>query len=551
MAQTALKKLLKKNRRTHGVIAGLIEAIGPGMAVEDADGALLLGPMPGPDAQRTALERDGQVLGWVYGDGAASAGQARAFANLLSALLLHEEEKRALAGEMLDKYRELNLLYTLSERLLVEPDPVAIARLALNEAGRLIDATAGWLLLWDGQQATPLSSTGVGAPASDRQADQASEHQTSEHQTSERRLPAGIHADSTGPTHQPLILKKTAGGEDGLLARVLRRREAEIDNEAQGQRYFEDSPLDRCALLCAPLKTEQRVLGAILLAGADPISYAARDRKLLNTVALQVAPALEMARLYQVAVEKGRMERELQLAYQVQAGLIPRQTPQMVGWQFAGSWRPARELSGDYYDFIEESDGRLGLVIGDVADKGMPSALFMVHARAAMRTAIRTNHTPAQVLFEANKLVQPESKQGHFVTLLYASLDTNTGRLAFANAGHNPGLIYDAKADRFHELKRCGLPLGILPDAPYEQGRATLAAGNLLLLYTDGLTEAVNGAMEEFGLQRLKETIRSGAQGTAQELIAAIEQALDAFVGDAPPFDDVTLVVVKAAPAVP
>lgn len=540
MAQTALGRLLKKNKPLHGVIAGLIEASGLGLAVEDPDGALLCGAVPGPDARRTAVQYDGQVLGWVYEDGAVGADQAKALANLLSALLLHEEEKRALAGEMLDKYRELNLLYTLSERLLVEPDPAAIARLALGEAGRLIDVTAGWLLLWDGQQAMPLSSTGVGVSASSRQPGQASEHQTSE-----RRLPAGIHANSSGPAHQPLILKESAGGEGGLLARVLRRGEAEIDNGADAHSYFEDSPFDRCALLCAPLKTEQRVLGAVLLAGAGPISYAARDRKLLNTVALQVAPALEMARLYQVAVEKGRMERELQLAYQVQAGLIPRQTPRVAGWQFAGTWRPARELSGDYYDFIEEGHSRLGLVIGDVADKGMPSALFMVHARAAMRTAIRTNQTPAQVLFEANKLVQPESKQGHFVTLLYASLDTKTGRLAFANAGHNPGLIYDANEDRFRELERCGLPLGILPDAPYEQGQAALAAGNFLVLYTDGLTEAINGTMEQFGLQRLKETIRSGAQGTAQELIAAIEQALDAFVGDAPPFDDVTLVVAK------
>lgn len=503
MAQVTLEKLLRKNKALQAALLTLAGGMGGELGVQDADGALLLGRSMGAASHSAPVELNGAVLGRVASD-AAPAPLLAALAQMLATIAAQEAEKRALGAELLDKYRELNLLYTLSERLLVEPDPQAIATLALAEAGRVIQTTAGWLLLADGDDAVILSHTG-----------------------------------------RELSLKPGLGARDSLLHEVLASREAEIRNNAPAADYFDESPVDAYALLCAPLKTEQRVLGAILLAAEAPAAYTARDLKLLNTVALQVAPALEMARLYQVAVEQGRMERELQLAYQVQAGLIPARAPQIAGWQFAGHWRPARELSGDYYDFIDAGDGCLGLVIGDVADKGMPSALFMVHARAAVRTAVRYRDPPAQAIFEANELVHPESKRGHFVTLFYARLDTASGRLTYVNAGHNPPLLYDASNRQFRELTLTGYPLGLMDAARYGEGRAMLAPGDVLVMYTDGLTEAVDASGNDFGEERLQDLIRRNAHLPAAEVSASMAGALEEFAGDAPPFDDLTLLVVK------
>lgn len=503
MAQLTLKRLLRKNKDLRRALQALADSTSMDLGVQNVDGTMLLGDAAESDAYSAPIELNGTVLGRVVGR--TGQGQLNAVAQLLSALAAQEADKRALGAEVLDKYRELNLLYTLSERLLVEPDPQAIASLALAEAARIIQMTAGWLLLADGDVTVALST-----------------------------------AD------EPLVLRSGLDDGNNLLHRVLRSREAEICNDVPAGDYFENSPVETCALLCAPLKTEQRVLGAMLLAAEAPANYTARDLKLLNTMALQVAPALEMARLYQVAVEQGRMERELQLAYQVQAGLIPETAPQIDGWQFAGHWRPARELSGDYYDFIDEGDGRLGLVIGDVTDKGMPSALFMVHARAAVRTAVQYSDTPAQAIFEANKLVYPESKQGHFVTLFYARLDTTSGRLTYVNAGHNPPLLFDAGERQFRSLTLTGYPLGLIDDEAYGEGQATMDQGDVLVMYTDGLTEAVGDKGEDFGEARLRELVRRQADRPAAELAGVIAKALQDYVGDAPPFDDVTLLVVKA-----
>ncbi len=283
----------------------------------------------------------------------------------------------------------------------------------------------------------------------------------------------------------------------------------------------------------------------MLLVAEAPLQYQAHHLKLLNTVALQVGPALEIARLYQVAVEKGRIEQELRQAYEVQASLIPRQTPVIDGWAFAGRWRPARELSGDYYDFIPLEDGCLGLVTGDVADKGMPSSLFMVFTRSAVRSAVSHLDSPAAAISQANYLVAQESQDGLFVTLIYARLDPTTGRLIYVNAGHNPAVLFESASGKVHQLRSTGIPLGILHDTIYQEGEVQLRPGDFLLFYTDGVTEAVNGKYEEFNSTRLFQVIEQFKDRTADEMAGAIETAVLEFAGDRPLFDDLTILVVQ------
>lgn len=505
MATLKLKRLLGKDRAVNAALGDLLAVLGTPVFVQDVDGTLLLGEALDPGGTRVAVEAEGDIVGWVGG----GQPQAGIVAGMLTDMVVREAEKRALGRDLLDRYRELNLLYNLSEHLISSPEPQAIAEMALQEAGRLIQAGAAWLLLVDegGEEAQVLGHSGA-----------------------------------------PLAFRE-GGARLDIVDDVLASREGQIRNDVLAHRYFDNSPQSSCALLCAPLKTEQRVLGVILLAAPAPAAYTARDLKLLNTVALQAGPALEMARLYQIAVVQGRMERELQMAYQVQSSLIPRRSPQMEGWDFAGRWTPARELSGDYYDFIPEPDGRLGLVIGDVADKGIPSALFMVFTRSAVRAAVEVRPGPARAIAQANRLVAQESTNGLFVTLIYARLEQKSGLVTFINAGHNPALHFCAATGELLELGLGGLPLGIMRETPYAERDLQMKPGDLLVFYTDGVTEAMDDAQEEFGLGRLRQTILRHVHLPAEVLASTIEEAVREFTGPGPLFDDFTLMIARRLPA--
>lgn len=521
MAQLNLKRLLRKNKPVYGAVTEIAAALTVGkmqsyppldLAVFDEQGTLLMAPGSSLlDGERTIIRANGQVMGWVTGP----EGGRKALASLLERFLASEAEKRELSEEVLDNYRELSLLYNLSERLISAPEPPAIANMALKEAERLVNFTAAWILVLDSEgRILPIAKRGRGAASK---------------QSSEIR--------------------------DNLVASVLARSEAEIRNEEilySGDKLLSNPARDDMQsyptlgdLICAPLKTEQQLLGVILLVGQRPLRYDAHHLKLLNTIALQVGPALEIARLYQVAVEKGRLEQELRQAYEVQASLIPRQTPAIEGWAFAGRWQPARELSGDYYDFIALEDGCVGLVTGDVADKGMPSSLFMVFTRSAVRSSVAYFDSPAASIAQANKLVAQESQDGLFVTLVYGRLDPATGQVIYVNAGHNPALLFECASGKIHELRNTGIPLGILPGSTYRQEEIQLRQGDFLLFYTDGVTEAVNESYEEFGTVRLFELIKKHRKRTAEEMAASIETAVLEFTGDRPLFDDLTFLVVK------
>ena len=269
------------------------------------------------------------------------------------------------------------------------------------------------------------------------------------------------------------------------------------------------------------------------------------DLDLLVSIAASAAIAIENARLYQVAVEKGRLERELQVAREVQRSLLPQQTPTLPGFEIGAWWLPAREVSGDYYDYLKTGSGHLAVVIADVSDKGMPAALLMALTRSTVRACLSGATSLAAGIAHANRLLAADAANGMFVTLFCAEI-TAHGNVTYVNAGHNPPLL--VTAGDITELRRSGTALGLFEDAAYTQRQVCLAPGDFIVFYTDGVTDAMNPAGAEFGKERLLAFIRAQRQAAAPALAVALAVALQEFTAAAPAADDITLVIVRRTP---
>jgi len=300
------------------------------------------------------------------------------------------------------------------------------------------------------------------------------------------------------------------------------------------------------SILCVPLKIKDKVSGVVYVDNRLQVGiFTPADLELLTSIASSAAIAIENARLFQVAVEKGRMERELQVAYEVQASLLPREMPQIPGWEFAARWQPAREVAGDYYDFIPGDEGQLGLVIADVSDKGMPAALFMALTRSIVRASVDRAPSPADGIAHANRLICADSTGGMFVTLFYVLLNPEAGEITYVNAGHNPPLLYRAEQDELTQLARTGMALGVIEDTPFEQRTLHLNPGDFLLLYTDGVTDATDAHGQGFGMERLQHMIVDHSLLPAADIVVALEHTVNDFTDSSARFDDITIVVAK------
>lgn len=242
--------------------------------------------------------------------------------------------------------------------------------------------------------------------------------------------------------------------------------------------------------------------------------------------------------------EYEKMSQELAFARKVQTTFLPTEVPDIAGWQFAVTLEPAREMSGDFYDFIALPNGRVGLVIADVADKGMGSALYMALSRTLIRTfAPDFDAAPEQVLRAANQRVLSETSSDLFVTVFYAILDPESGMLTYCNAGHNPPFLYSANGGEMKTLTRTAIPIGVLDDTLWEQSSVEMQPGDLLVMYTDGVTEAEDEFQDFFGEERLQ-AVASANIGRSVDIIEGkVVTAVLNFVGDAPQFDDITLMI--------
>lgn len=299
--------------------------------------------------------------------------------------------------------------------------------------------------------------------------------------------------------------------------------------------------------LVVPLVSQGELVGLLNLGPhLSEQDYSTDDRVLLNNLAIQAAPAVRVAQLVREqqaqARARERIEQELRVARLIQQTLLPKDLPAIPGWRLSARYLPAREVGGDFYDFLYFEDGRLGLVIGDVTDKGVPAALVMATTRSVLRSVAQRLIAPSQVLERVNDSIYEDIPPKMFVTCLYAVLDPATGRLQYANAGHD--LPYRRYNGGVSELRATGMPLGLMPGMSYEEKETQLAPGESILFYSDGIVEAHNVEGSMFSFPHLMELV--GKHADANTLIDFLLEELAAFTGpNWEQEDDVTMVTLQ------
>jgi len=301
-------------------------------------------------------------------------------------------------------------------------------------------------------------------------------------------------------------------------------------------------------LLAAPIEVEDSTRGLLVVAdkesrrGVGP--FGDGDRRTLTLFANQAAIALENAHLHRQALEKERLEREMELAADIQREILPDASPEVPGYELAGWNRPARQVGGDYYDLLPVADGRLVVTVGDVSGKGMPAALMVSTLHSALRLMLDRHDFGPALIERLNRHVLDSSAPNKFITLLTAELDPGEHRLRYINAGHNPGLVVGREGEVRH-LASSGLPVGLLPGSTYQMSAVHLGEGDLVCLYSDGITEASNPEDEEFDLHRLVDLLRQHRDEPLPELLRAVDEAATAFAAGAPQGDDQTVVLLR------
>ncbi len=301
--------------------------------------------------------------------------------------------------------------------------------------------------------------------------------------------------------------------------------------------------LPASAILCFPLRAKRGLVG--LLVVDDPRhSIHPRLLGILTGVAHQAAVVLEAASLQASAVERERLEQELEVARGIQASFMPDRPPQLPGWQLSAAWQAARQISGDFYDFIPLPQGLWGLVIADVADKGMPAALFMAVSRTLLRAAAISRQSPAATLVRVNELLFNDARTDLFVTVFYAVWNPQTGEVTYASGGHDDALLV-RRAGQVVRLHTRGIALGVIPTIQLEEQQIVLEPGDVLVTYTDGVTEAMQADYTQWGIERFVEVLRSMSGLSAQEMVDGVLQAIRDFVGGAPQSDDLTIWMLK------
>lgn len=517
MSRISLKHIVDDRGGFRSLLGTLSGALGGSFGIEDAAGRTVFGePQSG---SRVPLLHDERAIGTVSG-----APHGELIAQLLQFLIEKEAERKSLGTEVLNLYREVNLIYGFSEKLAALLDLQRVCQLTLNEARHLIVATDGAILLLDedSRALSSVASFGDEVP----------------------KLPS------------------FAIGQ-GIVGAVAATGVGEIVNDVVADPRRINAVLDVRSIVCTPLKVGERVTGVILLASTLPMAYTARELKLLTTLALQTATAIENARLFertvQAGLERERLlalnkeaevaragyERELELAARIQADLFPAALPALDGYDLAARNRPAKRCGGDYYDAIMVGEeGSTLFCVADVSGKGLPASLLMSHMQATLRALLGRTGSLQALAGLANSLLHGSTAANKYVTAALLELQASTGAATYVSAGHINSLHFTAGGAT--PLDSTGPPLGLLPvEGPYDAKSIVIQRGDCIVLCSDGVLDAQNEAGDEFGEERLAAIVSAHRNDPAAAIVDHVITAIDAFAGTAPQFDDITIMVIK------
>jgi sigma-B regulation protein RsbU (phosphoserine phosphatase) len=298
------------------------------------------------------------------------------------------------------------------------------------------------------------------------------------------------------------------------------------------------------SILSVPLKVKNKMIGHISLFNKKDRDFTPEDQRLLSIIAIQSAQTIENARLYEEERKLVALEEDQKAARRIQQSLLPKENPIIKGMEIFGQTIPAKEVGGDYYDFIRIDDSHLGIVIADVVGKGTPAALLMSNLQATLRSEALANRSVKETVARVNFTLSKFMDMGKFISLFYGVLDIQNNTFAYTNAGHNyPFLL--GKDDNVRKLEKGGVVLGTFSDFTYEEEAVQLMPADLMLLYTDGITEATNDKDEMFEEDRLLELLKRNRKSSAQELSQKIVDEVLSFQGALPQSDDLTLVLLK------
>ncbi|HTH50355.1 MAG TPA: GAF domain-containing SpoIIE family protein phosphatase, partial [Pyrinomonadaceae bacterium] len=336
-----------------------------------------------------------------------------------------------------------------------------------------------------------------------------------------------------------------------IMTEVVENGKSVLTSDAQQDPRFQSQTIvlqGIRSVLAVPLAvSETHVFGLVYAdSPTHEASFSTEHLDILTTLASVASIRVENASLLEARIERERMERELELATEIQQRFQPSSPPTVAGYEFQGISFSCYEIGGDYYDFIEREDGKMIIALGDVSGKGTAAALLMSSVHASIHAQISAKRTLGETIHSTNEYLVENTPANRFVTMFIGELDPETGVLTYINAGHNPPIV--ARGDgRVEQLDSGGLPLGLMPYSEYQPDTVTLTPGDAIVVYSDGVSEANNLNADEFGMDRLKTVIQSNVSRPASAIRDRIESALSDFTGTAPANDDITLVIVKRA----
>ncbi len=412
-----------------------------------------------------------------------------------------------------DALRELNAMLSISKLMSADMPLEQLLRRMVNKLVEALDAERGTLYLIDQDRGELFSL---------------------------------ILMEDTNKLHE--IRVKVGEGIAGHVAatgEVLNIRNAQMDPRFNPD-FDRITGFHSQTLLAAPMRnTQQKLIGVVQVLNKRGGPFRVRDERLLVAMASQAAVSIENARMHAREIEQRLVNQELETARRIQTSFLPQIVPQHPGWELAAYWRPMYDVAGDFYDFTLLPDGRLAVTIADVSGKGIPAALFMALSVTVMRFALSLGFAPADLLVRANQTIADSQQSMMFTTAFLAYLNLSNGEVQFASAGHNPPLHFRAETGQCHYLTAPGVAMGIFRNAVYEERVLPMNKGDVLVLYTDGITECNDAQHEEFGVERLETLVVEHAGLPAQALSDEIVRAVQAHAGGEGAFDDETLVIIR------